>query len=129
MARTVKGNRADALNRRRIAEKYLDVAELVADEMDPESNNVTVGIAVLAGIAASDATCLAARGERSNEPSHDAAAALLEKVDPNLAAVLRKLLAFKPPSHYGTTLISDTDRVRALRAARALVKEARDRTS
>jgi hypothetical protein len=129
MARTVKGNRADAINRRRIAEKYLDVAELVADEVNPESNNVTVGIAVLAGIAASDATCLVARGERSNQANHDAAVALLEKVDPNLASVLRKLLAFKPPAHYGTTLIGDADRVRALRAARTLVTEARRRTS
>lgn len=128
MPRVVRGDRGDAANRRRIAEKYLEVAQLAATESGAAINNVVVGVSVLAGIAASDAICLAARGERSSEPDHVAAIAVLRKVDPALADELSKLVALKPGAHYGTSFISDEDRTRALRAAGKLVLEARDRT-
>lgn len=44
--------------------RYLEVAELAAAEEGAGANNVVVGIAVLAGIAASDAICLVATGSR-----------------------------------------------------------------
>lgn len=50
-----------ARGRRNVGEKYLEVAELVASE-DGEAVNVCVGLAVLAGIAAGDALCVAALG-------------------------------------------------------------------
>lgn len=128
MARVARGDKGDARARRRIAEKYLEVAQLAATESGAALNNVVVGVAVLAGISASDAICLAARGERSNEPDHAAAVALLRKVDPALADELGKLVALKPAAHYGTSFISDEDRTRALRAAEKLVTEARERT-
>lgn len=128
MVRMARGDKGDAANRRRIAEKYLEVAQLAATESGAAVNNVVVGVAVLAGIAASDAICLAARGERSSEPDHVAAVAVLRKVDPALADELSKLVAFKPGAHYGTSFISDDDRTRALRAAGKLLTEARDRT-
>lgn len=124
----VRGDRGDAANRRRIAEKYLEVAQLAATESGAAINNVVVGVSVLAGIAATDAICLAARGERSSEPDHVAAIAVLRKVDPALADELSKLVALKPGAHYGTSFIGDGDRTRALRAAGKLVLEARDRT-
>lgn len=128
MARVARGDRGDAATRRRIAEKYLEVGQLAATESGAAVNNVVVGVAVLAGIAASDAICLAARGERSSEPDRVAAVAMLRKVDPALAEELSKLVALKPAAHYGTSFISDDDRTRALRAAGKLVTEARERT-
>lgn len=61
--RSIKGSRsrrcdeADARKRLGDAEKYLEVAELVAGEESTEAHNVTAGLAVLAGIAAADAAC------------------------------------------------------------------------
>ena len=56
---------ADARKRLADAEKYLEVAELVASEDSLESHNVATGLAVLAGIAAADAACCKALGESS----------------------------------------------------------------
>lgn len=109
--------------RRKIAQKYLEVADLVADE-DGAAINVCVGLAVLAGIAASDAICGAATGERSAGQDHAAAAELLQRVDSALGARLRQLVALKPSSHYGERLLSAEDRAAALRSARLLVDAA-----
>ena len=57
---TRPGGPGDAKGRRLVAEKYLEVADLTSSE-DGATINVTVGIAVLAGIAAGDAICLAGR--------------------------------------------------------------------
>lgn len=120
--------RAEAAGRRRVAEKYLEVAEIAAQE-DGAAINVTVGIAVLAGIAAGDAICIASTGERYSGPDHAAAAELLGRVDKVLGDQLRDLVGLKPGSHYGESLLSARSRTRALRAANALVAAARDRTS
>ena len=56
-----QAEKPEGISRRRIAEKYLEVAELAATE-DGMASNVAVGLAVLAGIAASDAICIAALG-------------------------------------------------------------------
>jgi hypothetical protein len=125
---TRAGTRADAVGRRRIAEKYLDVAELAATE-DGTAINVAVGVAVLAGIAAGDAICIAAIGERYAGQEHAAAAELLGRVDKVLGGQLRDLVDLKPGSHYGSSLLSVRDRTRALRAARTLVEAARERTT
>jgi len=45
-----------------VAEKYLDAAELMAEELAAAAGNVVVGVAVLAGIAAGDAICCARLG-------------------------------------------------------------------
>jgi len=85
-------------------------------------------VAVLAGIAAGDAICSSASGERYSGEDHVAAAMLLGRSDEAAGRHLRKLISFKPDSHYGDHLLT-TDRTAALRAARALVHNARDRTS
>ena len=117
-------SKTEGRERRRVAEKYLEVAELISSE-EGVAINVAVGVAVLAGIAASDAICAAALGQRYSGPDHDAAADLLERVDGELAKQLRDLVALKGASHYGATLLSAAQRTVALRRAGALVAEAR----
>jgi hypothetical protein len=124
---TRRASRAEAAGRCRVAEKYLEAAELVSTE-DGAAINVAVGLAVLAGIAAGDAVCIMSLGERYSGTDHAAAAELLGRADTGLAASLRDLVALKPRSHYGDGLLRSQDRTRALRAANALVAEARART-
>lgn len=126
--RTRPGGPGEARNRRLVAEKYLEVAELAAGE-GGAAINVTVGIAVLAGIAAGDAICLTAIGERHSGPDHAAAADLLARVDARLGTRLREPADLKPASHYGTQILTAADRRRAMRQAAALVAEARERTT
>ena len=115
---------AEGRGRRLVAEKYLEVADLI-DSEDGTALNVCVGIAVLAGIAASDAICAAALGERYSGEDHDAAAELLSRVDPKLGKALHDLVALKGESHYGAALLTAEDRKKALRCASTLVAEAR----
>jgi hypothetical protein len=124
---TRPGDRSEGRSRRRIAEKYLEVAELVETE-DGAAANVCVGLAVLAGIAAGDAICLAATAQRYSGTDHAAAAELLQRVDTAMGKHLRLLVSLKPASHYGERLLGEKDRTGALRAARALVEEATRRT-
>lgn len=84
-----------------------------------------VGVAVLAGIAASDAICTAALGRRSSGQDHQGAADLLAQVDATLGSRLRSLVKRKGESHYGDSILTPTQRVQARRDAEALVKEAR----
>lgn len=120
---TRPADREEGRARSRIAVKYLEVAELV-DSEDGTAVNVCVGLAVLAGIAAGDAICIAATGERHAGADHAAAADLLGRVDRAAGRHLRRLIAYKPASHYGERLLSSADRLAALRAARALVAAA-----
>ncbi|MCB1254255.1 MAG: hypothetical protein M9891_00720 [Austwickia sp.] len=123
-----RGTPADARNRRIIAARYLEVAELAASEEGPGANNVVVGIAVLAGIAASDAVCIAATGTSYSGEDHAEAARVLGRTDGPLGKELAKLVRLKPGAHYGSTFISADDCTRALRAAKKLVEAATSRT-
>jgi len=82
----------------KVASKYLEVARLIEAE-DGAAVNVCVGVAVLAGIAASDAICVAGLGERHAGADHHAAAALLSRVDRRLARQLTDLVDMKDRSH------------------------------
>ena len=123
---TRKGSREQAKSRRALASKYPEVADLIESE-DGEAINVCVGLAVLAGIAAGDAICLYATGERYSGSDHSGAADLLARVDAALGKRLHQLVAFKPRSHYGEDLLTTEDRKSALRAARTLVDAAEQR--
>ena len=94
--RTRRGTAADARNRRIIASRYLEIADLAATEEGAGANNVVVGIAVLAGIAASDAICLAATGSRYAGEDHAEAARVLGRTDRSLGNELAKLVRLKP---------------------------------
>jgi hypothetical protein len=123
---TRRADPGQARARLRIAQKYLEVAELVATE-DGAAVNVCVGLAVLAGISAGDAVCIVATGERYSGQDHMSAAELLERVDAGLGKRLRLLVGLKPGSHYGEQLLGIDDRKTALRAAQALVRAATER--
>ncbi len=110
--------------RRQVAEKYLEVAGLI-DSEDGTAINVCVGVAVLAGIAAADAICAAALGERYSGPDHDVAVEILSRVDSKLGKQLRDLVTLKTTSHYGFGLLTPSQRKSAVRCATALVANAR----
>lgn len=116
-----------ARGRRRVAVKYYEVADLIATE-DGAAINVCVGLCILSGIAAGDAICAAATGERYSGRDHMAAAELLSRVDPEAGRRLRDLVALKPPAHHGDGLLKVADRNVALRASAALVEAACART-
>lgn len=123
---TKKTQPGEGRGRRQVAEKYLEVAKLI-DSEDGAAINVCVGVAVLAGIAAGDAICAAALGERSSGQDHEAAADVLARVDRKLGKLLRDLVTLKSMSHYGFGLLSPAQRRTALRGATALVADARIR--
>jgi hypothetical protein len=125
---TRPADRAWAGGRCRVGEKYLEVAG-VASAQDGAAINVCVGLCVLAGIAAADAICAVALGERYSGQDHTAAATLLGRVDSELGNRLRALVALKPGSHYGNALLTTAQRDAAVRASEALIEEARKRTS
>lgn len=112
--------------RKRLADarKFLELAELAGDETDASSFNVAAANAALAGIAAADAACCRALGERSRGDDHRDALALVAQVSPGgteAANALGRLLALKNDAEYGLTTISKTKRESALRQARKLV--------
>lgn len=72
--------RADARARLKTARMYLTAAELIVDEAADEAATVATGNAVLAGIAAADAICAYASGDRCRGPDHRATADHLERV-------------------------------------------------
>src|ERR1700739_3593808 len=87
------------------ARKFLEVADLVAGEgEDIEFASAAAALAVLSGIAASDAACCTALGRRSRSQDHRQATALVEQIAPGgkrAAASLRRLLSLKDEAHYG----------------------------
>jgi hypothetical protein len=125
MTRTQTCSDQDAKTRLAHARKFLDVAELVASEGDDlEYSSVAAALAVLAGIAASDAACCKALGRRSRGQDHRAAIELIEQVEPggkDASKGLRRLLALKDEAHYGLFDVSGADLKTALRQAKALV--------
>lgn len=112
-ARTQGCNRRDAQNRLAQAEKFVEVAELVlADDTSNTNPGVAASLAVLSGIAASDAACCAKLAKRAQGQSHEEAITLLEIVvpgGPEMAKDLGRLLQRKNDSHYGMAFVSPGD--------------------
>jgi hypothetical protein len=113
MARAVGGTSpcgpTDARSRLEQAKSYISVAELVLGDQSAAMPNVAAALAVLAGIAASDAACCARLKLRSRGQNHSDAVPILESVDPGgkqMAADLKRLLDVKDDAHYGLTFIS-----------------------
>ncbi len=122
---------AEARSRLSHARKFLEVAELAASEEggDPDYASVSASLAVLAGIASSDAACCKALGARSRSQDHHDAEALLRQVSPGGAAAskqLRELITLKDSAHYGFFDVSGRELKRALRRAAALLEFADD---
>lgn len=86
------------------AEAFVMAADLVlSDETDTATTGVAAALAVLAGIAASDAACCAKLGKRTRGQDHAEAIKLVQTVVPHgvaMAKDLARLLAAKDESHY-----------------------------
>lgn len=124
--RTQACGKEDAATRLAHARKFLEVAELTAcEESIPESASVAASLAVLAGIAASDAACCSALGRRARGQDHHEAEALLAEVVPGgaeAASDLRRLLDLKDTAQYGLIFVSGQKLKGALRQAAKLVE-------
>ena len=125
--RTAKCGRVQAQTRLQHAKKFYEVAELVALEGAdiPASSSVAAALAVLAGIAASDAACCIAMGRRSRGQDHRQAVTLVQQVSPGgtgAARNLGRLLDIKDTAHYGVIPVSGPELKAALRHTQALVE-------
>jgi hypothetical protein len=89
---------------------YLEVADLVLDDKERvEMPGVTAGLAVLAGIAASDAICARRLGAIHRGEDHRGAVAMLQEATPDakkLANTFLRLVDVKNEAHYGLMLVT-----------------------
>lgn len=103
---------ADARARLVKAESFLAGAELVLEtDADPDLDlpAVAAALCVLAGIAAADAACCIALGQRARGQNHHESLALVKTVEPHglqLAKDLKRLLDRKDNAHYGAISIT-----------------------
>ena len=124
--RTAPCGAADARARIRKAEEFLAQARRAL--VDPASPDAAAALAVLAGIAASDAVCCAQLGIRARGQDHRQAREILSKVHPNgmqMARLLDELLSAKDATHYGTILVEHGRALRLVQQAERLVLSAR----
>jgi hypothetical protein len=131
-SRTAPCGAADAQSRLRTARAYLEVAGLVLSERDRDEHlNVSAGLAVLAGIAASDSICCVRLRSRHRGDDHRGAADLLRRATPDgpeLAVTLLRLLDLKDEAHYGVLVVSARKARDAHRWATRLVERAAQET-
>jgi hypothetical protein len=123
--RTQPCDGAQARKRLADARLFLELAETVDDASAPESLGVSAANAVLGAIAAADAACCRALGERSRGEDHRDATKLVAQVQPggnDAAKALGRLLAIKNDAEYGLTKVSRANRELAIRQARKLVE-------
>lgn len=122
--RTQRCGRAEAAARLRDAQAHLDLAEMAAPQSAPAERKAAASSAVLAGIAAADAACCTALGERSRSQDHRDATRLVRDVAPggvDAAKKLGRLLDVKDASQYGFDDLSGERLTAAVRQAQALV--------
>lgn len=130
LPRTADCTPADARARLMKAESFATGAALVLemdDDPDLDLPSVAAALCVLAGIAASDAACCAALGQRARGQTHSEAVALVGTVRPHgtqLARDLKRLLDRKDNAHYGAISISATEAADMLGWARRMVTAA-----
>lgn len=129
VARAQPCGRPEAMARLAQAEALVGVAELVLDDAsDVATPGVAAALAVLAGIAASDAACCTKLKQRSRGRSHDEAVALLAGVRPHgrdMSRDLQRLLGRKDASHYGVAFVSLAEAQKMVAWAQRLTATAR----
>jgi hypothetical protein len=119
----------EARTRISAARKFLEVARLVEGEDEAAFWSVATSLAVLAGIAASDAACCRALGRRSRGDDHHDAEGLLDSITPggNAAAnSLRRLIDLKDKAQYGIIYVSREDLKLAMKQAERLIEFAEE---
>jgi hypothetical protein len=127
--RTQACDAAQARTRLAQARKFLEVAQLSASEDFDESLSVAAALAVLAGVAASDAACCGALGRRARGDDHRDAATLLARIRPGgeqAAKALLSLIDLKDTAHYGLIHVSRRQLTVVMRRASTLVAFADD---
>jgi hypothetical protein len=127
--RTQPCGKREAHTRSLSGEKFLEVARLVEGEDEEAFRSVAASLAVLAGIAASDAACCTSLGRRSRGDDHHDAEALLAMITPGgteAAVALRRLIDLKDKAQYGIIHISRDDLKVAMKQAERLLDFARD---
>lgn len=129
-SRTRRATTAQARLRLRTASAYLDVAVLVLDDTGRvEMPSVAAGLAVLAGIAGSDAICTVRLGEIHRGDDHRAAADLLERATPDgrkLASTFLRVIDIKNEARYGLVAVALPKARKAVQWADLLVSRARE---
>jgi hypothetical protein len=127
--RTQRCSAADARRRLQHSKQFLEVAELAAEDLRDDGSleygNAAATLAVLAGIAATDAACCKALGRRSRADDHDRATVLVGEVaggGATAAKDLRALIALKNDAQYGFYSVGHDELTKALRRARGLVQ-------
>lgn len=129
MARTRVTSKAEVRPRLEYAVACLQVAELVLDDAEGAMPGVAAGLAVLAGVAASDVICAVRLGKVHRGESHRDAAELLASATGDgrkLGETLRKLRDIKDEAHYGLVVVAPRRARDAIRWAGILI-EAADR--
>jgi len=120
-------SKSEVLARAEHARAYLLVADLVRDDASITArSNILGAVAVLAGIAASDAICGRALGSRSVGAAHAEAVDLLRRATPpgsKAASALGRLLASKTDTQYSAQLVSSAKARELFKAAEQLVGE------
>ncbi len=128
-ARRQRCGKSEARTKLRRAEQFLEAAKLITEEDDPDWKSAGAAVAVLAGIAASDAACCSALGSRSRSQNHHDAEALLESIVPggkSAATALKRVLAMKDEAHYGFYDIGSVDLKTIYAQVEKLIKFATD---
>jgi hypothetical protein len=126
--RTQQCGREQARIRLTQARAFLEVADLVDGEDDDLAHpGVAAALAVLAGIAAADAACCVALGERSRGKDHRRAVELVRTVAGGgsaMARALDRLLDIKDGAHYGMVYVGSQKAKAAIKHAQVLVNSA-----
>jgi hypothetical protein len=130
--RTQPCTTADAQRRLQNARRFLEVAELLAEEggEDLDYPSQAASMAVLSGIAAADAACCHSLGRRFRGQDHRGAARLLAEVRPDgkdAAKMLNRLLDVKDEAQYGFDVSGEALKA-TLRQSRALLEFAEQAT-
>jgi hypothetical protein len=106
--------------------RFLEVAKLLTEEGDDmDYSSASASLAVLAGIAASDAACCAVLNRRARGQDHQEATTLVGKIEPGgkkAATSLRRLLGLKDEAQYGFFDVGGQQLKSALRQADDLVE-------
>lgn len=124
--RTTECSRDEARGRLTQARAFLEVAEPLLDE-EPTHAHVAAALAVLAGIAAADATCGIVLGRWHRGQDHATAVDLLSNVhlrDPTVLNKFKRLLSEKNAAQYSPNLVTREKAKTMMRQAAALVAEA-----
>jgi len=128
-ARTQPCNRNDAAARLTQADSYVQVAELVLSDVTETANaGIAAALAVLGGIAASDAACCARLAMRARGQSHSEAVTVLRSVQPGgpeMAKDLQRLVDRKDSSHYGLAFVTTSEAAKMVQWAKRLAAAAR----